>query len=101
MQDPSLSHSLPRLGLLAWDLLALAPPDPLDPLVIYPPALAAQQRDDPPVAVAAVGSRQTHGVMLEIRFSTRSARFAYEAMRLALPTTRSVRMARSASGAAR
>jgi hypothetical protein len=48
------------LGLLAWDLQPLTSPDPLDPLVIYPPALAAQQRSDPPVAVATVGSGQTH-----------------------------------------
>src|SRR5215475_5891438 len=48
------------LGLLAGDLQPLTPPDPLDPLVIHPPALAAQQRGDPPVAVAAVGSGQTH-----------------------------------------
>jgi len=46
--------------LLAGDLQPLTPPDPLDPLVIHPPARAAQQGGDPPVAIAAVGSGQTH-----------------------------------------
>jgi len=38
--------------------------------VIHPPALAAQQRGDPPVAIAAVGSGQTHDRIRQSPFVT-------------------------------
>jgi len=44
----------PALGLLGRDLQPLAPPDPLDPLVVDQPAGPAQQLGNLAVAVAAV-----------------------------------------------
>jgi hypothetical protein len=40
--------------LLVWDLQPLAPPDPLDPLVIDEPARITQQRGNLAITVAAV-----------------------------------------------
>ena len=54
MQDPSASHSLPRLGCLWGNLQPLTLPDTLDPLVVDCPARLAQERGDLAVAVAAV-----------------------------------------------
>lgn len=45
-------------GLSAWNFQALAPPDPLDPLVVRLPALTAQQRRDPAIAIAAIARCQ-------------------------------------------
>ena len=58
----SSSRSLPSkpstqpssLWLLLRHLQPFAPPDPLDALVVAPPALGPQQGGDPPVAVAPV-----------------------------------------------
>ena len=49
-----MSHSRPRLGCFLRDLQPLAPPDPLDPLVVHQPARIPQQRRDLAVAVAAI-----------------------------------------------
>jgi hypothetical protein len=46
------------LGLLLRDLQPLAPPDPLDPLRVHPPARPPQQGGDPAVAVPPVRARQ-------------------------------------------
>ena len=50
--EPSL------LRLPGRDLQPLAPPDPLDPLVVDQPAGLAQQGGDPAIAIAAVSARQ-------------------------------------------
>jgi hypothetical protein len=42
------------LGLFRGNLQPLAPPDPLDPLVVDDPARPAQQLGDFPIAVAAI-----------------------------------------------
>src|SRR3954451_3115640 len=44
----------PALGLLGRDLQPLAPPDPLDPLIVDQPAGPAQQLGDLAIAVAAI-----------------------------------------------
>ena len=46
------------LRLFAGHLQPLAPPDPLDPLVVDLPAGVAQQGGDPPIAVVAVPTGQ-------------------------------------------
>ena len=50
---PVVQPEPPLLRLLLWDLQPLPPPYPLDPLHIHRPARLAQQRRDPPVAIAA------------------------------------------------
>ena len=50
------------LRLSCRRLQPLPPPDPLDPLGIRHPARLAQERGDPPVAVAAAGRRQRDDV---------------------------------------
>ena len=54
MHDPSESQS--------GDLQPLAPPDPLDPLVVDQPAGPAQQRGDLAIAVAAILAGQLDDV---------------------------------------
>ena len=54
MQDPSLSHSLPRFALLLWDLQPLPPPDALDPLGVHVPTFGPEQGSDPPIAISAI-----------------------------------------------
>src|SRR5436190_15412371 len=44
----------PALGLFGRDLQPLAPPDPLDPLIVDQPAGPAQQLGDLAIAVAAI-----------------------------------------------
>jgi hypothetical protein len=57
----------PALGLLAGHLEPLAPPDPLDPLVVDHPARGrAQQLRDLAVAVAAVPARELDDVGREL-----------------------------------
>ena len=46
--------------LFLGHLQPLAPPDALDPLVVDVPALGPQQRCDPPIAVAAILTRQSN-----------------------------------------
>jgi hypothetical protein len=48
--------------LLLWDLQPLAPPDPLDPLVVDQPAGPAQQRGDLAIAVAPILASQLDDV---------------------------------------
>src|SRR3712207_1018562 len=48
------------LRLPSRSLQPLAPPDALHPLGIHPPTISTQHRRDPPVAVAAVLSRQSY-----------------------------------------
>src|SRR5881392_1966924 len=43
-----------KLGLFGRDLQPLAPPDPLDPLIVDQPAGPAQQLGDLAIAVAAI-----------------------------------------------
>jgi hypothetical protein len=51
------------LGLFGGDLQPLAPPDPLDPLVVDDPAVGrAQHLRDLPIAKAAVPAGQLNGV---------------------------------------
>src|SRR5437763_2301763 len=54
MHDPSFSHRRLALGLFGRDLQPLAPPDPLDPLIVDQPAGPAQQLGDLAIAVAAI-----------------------------------------------
>src|SRR3954467_2285599 len=54
MQDPSASHSRPRLGCFWGTLSPLAAPDAFDALVVHPPARIPQQGRDLAIAVAAV-----------------------------------------------
>ena len=62
MHDPSLSHSRPRLGCFFGNLQPLAPPDPLDPLVVDQPARIPQQRRDLAVAVTAIKTGEFNDV---------------------------------------
>ena len=55
------------LRLFPWHLQPLAPPDPLDPLLVHGPARLVQERRDPAVAVAAVGRRQLDDVRRQLR----------------------------------
>ena len=55
----------PALGLPLGDFQALLAPDPLDTLVIDPPALTAQQRCDATVAVATKATAQLTAGMLD------------------------------------
>jgi hypothetical protein len=52
----------PAFRLLVRDLQPLAPPDPLNPLVIHQPARMAQQRGDLAIAVAAVLTGQFNDI---------------------------------------
>ena len=52
IRDPSLSHGRPLLGCLR--LQPLPSPDAFGPLVVHAPALSAEQRRDPAIAVAAI-----------------------------------------------
>lgn len=47
-------------GLFGWDFQPLASPDPGHTLVVHMPALSAQQRCDPTVAIAAIAPGQIH-----------------------------------------
>src|SRR5437763_16748735 len=67
MHDPSFSHRRPRLGC-GRDLQPLAPPDPLDPLIVDQPAGPAQQLGDLAIAVAAILPRQLDDVGGQPRF---------------------------------
>ncbi len=60
-QDPSLSHSRPRLGCLAGTFSPPSP-DPLHSLVIHSPAISRQQGRDPPVAISPVFAGQRDDV---------------------------------------
>jgi len=54
MHDPSFEPEPAAFGLLDGDLQPLAPPDPLDPLVVDNPAGSrSQQFRDLPIAIAA------------------------------------------------
>ena len=52
----------PALGLFGGNLQTLAPPDPLDPLVIDLPPRPAQERRDLAVAVAAIETGEFNDV---------------------------------------
>src|SRR5947208_6184080 len=58
----------PALGLFGRDLQPLAPPDPLDPLIVDQPAGPAQQLGDLAIAVAAILPRQLDDVGGQPRF---------------------------------
>ena len=64
----------PALGLLGRDFQPLAPPDPLDPLVVDQPAGSAQQLGDLAIAIAAILPGQLDDVGRQPRFVVATVR---------------------------
>ena len=54
MQDPSLSHSLPRFGCFCGTFSPSPRPDALDPLGVHVPTFGPEQGSDPPIAISAI-----------------------------------------------
>ena len=75
MHDPSRKPEPAALGLFMGDLQPLAPPDPLDPLVVDQPARLLQQPGDLAIAIAAVLPGQCDGVGSEPLFVFTAPRY--------------------------
>ena len=54
MQDPSLSHSLPRFGCFCGTFSPSRRQDALDPLGVHVPTFGPEQGSDPPIAISAI-----------------------------------------------